>query len=180
MERSARRGPPERNAAADRFRRAPFTLAAYTIEADRAATIADQDLHVHRHRRLGRLMGRLARSVTLYLNAQIDPGHRRCNCSTVGPAAWGRTIIIVRLPHTRSVIDGLRPDVPVIHFATGNPALLPLLGEAFGKKKRPAVVGVDWRIRLDDAWRMIGPERPFKAISIRPCYWPRRMKFAIA
>ena len=57
------------------------------------------------------------------------------------------------------MIEGLRSGVPVIHFATGNPALLPLLGEAFGKRKRPAVVGVDWRIRLDDAWRMIGPER---------------------
>ena len=34
------------------------------------------------------------------------------------------------------MIEALRPGVPVIHFATGNPALLPLLGEAFGKKKR--------------------------------------------
>ena len=38
----------------------------------------------------------------------------------------------------------LPSGVPVIHFATGNPSLLPLLGEAFGKKKRPAVIGVDW------------------------------------
>ena len=47
----------------------------------------------------------------------------------------------------------------MIHFATGNPALLPLMSEAFGKKKRDAVVGVDWRIRLDDAWRAIGYEK---------------------
>ena len=56
------------------------------------------------------------------------------------------------------MIDGLPTDVPVIHFATGNPALLALLGEAFGKKKRAAIVGVDWRIRLDDAWQAIGPQ----------------------
>ena len=60
------------------------------------------------------------------------------------------------LPHSRSIIEALPAAVPVIHFATGNPALLPLLGEAFGTKKRDAVVGVDWRIRLDDAWRLVG------------------------
>jgi len=47
----------------------------------------------------------------------------------------------------------------VIHFGTGNPALLPLLGEAFGTPRRPAVVGVDWRIRLDDAWHTIGYDK---------------------
>jgi uroporphyrinogen-III decarboxylase len=58
------------------------------------------------------------------------------------------------LPYTRWVIEALRPGVPVIHFATGNPALLPLLSEAGG-----AVIGVDWRVRLDDAWRAIGYDR---------------------
>jgi uroporphyrinogen decarboxylase len=39
----------------------------------------------------------------------------------------------------------------VIHFTTGNPALIPLVAEAGG-----SVIGVDWRVRLDDAWQMIG------------------------
>ena len=100
------------------------------------------------------LMGRLARAVTLYLNAQIDAGAQVVQLfdswvGCLGVDDYRRYV----LPHTRSVIEPLRPDVPVIHFATGNPALLPLLGEAFGKKKRDAIVGVDWRIRLDDAWR---------------------------
>ena len=43
---------------------------------------------------------------------------------------------------------------PVIHFATGNPALLPLLAEAGG-----SVIGIDWRIELGDAWRMVGHDR---------------------
>ena len=42
----------------------------------------------------------------------------------------------------------------MIHFATGNPALLPLLSEAGGD-----VIGVDWRVRLDDAWRAIGYDK---------------------
>jgi uroporphyrinogen decarboxylase len=36
---------------------------------------------------------------------------------------------------------------------------LPLLAEAFGKRKDSAIVGVDWRIRLDDAWRVIGHDK---------------------
>jgi uroporphyrinogen decarboxylase len=58
------------------------------------------------------------------------------------------------LPHTRQVIEAIEPGVPVIHFATGNPALLPAMREAGGD-----VIGVDWRISLDDAWRLIGPDR---------------------
>ena len=58
------------------------------------------------------------------------------------------------LPHTKAVIDGLPPGVPVINFATGNPALVPLQAEAGG-----SVIGVDWRVRLDDAWRAIGHDR---------------------
>jgi uroporphyrinogen-III decarboxylase len=54
----------------------------------------------------------------------------------------------------RTVFEGLTPGVPVIHFATGNPALLPLQADAGG-----SVVGVDWRIELDEAWRLIGKDR---------------------
>src|SRR6185503_9684488 len=55
------------------------------------------------------------------------------------------------LPHTKAVIESITPGVPVINFATGNPALLPLLSEAGG-----AVIGIDWRIPLAEAWRTVG------------------------
>ena len=42
----------------------------------------------------------------------------------------------------------------MIHFGTGNPALVPLMAEAGGD-----VIGVDWRIELDDAWRQVGHDR---------------------
>ena len=44
--------------------------------------------------------------------------------------------------------------MPLINFATGNPTLLPLVAEAGG-----SVIGVDWRVRLDDAWRTVGYDR---------------------
>jgi uroporphyrinogen-III decarboxylase len=55
------------------------------------------------------------------------------------------------LPYQRQILAGITPGVPVINFATGNPALLPLLAEAGN-----AIVGIDWRIRLDEAWRVVG------------------------
>ncbi len=143
------------------FAGAPFTLAAYAIEggSSRDYRLAKTMMYTDTGA-WDALMGRLARSVTLYLNAQIDAGAGVVQLfdswvGCLGPDDYRRYV----LPYTRSVIESLRPGVPVIHFATGNPALLPLLGEAFGKKPRDAVVGVDWRIRLDDAWRAIGPDK---------------------
>jgi uroporphyrinogen decarboxylase len=143
------------------FAGAPFTLAAYTIEGGSSRDYrAVKTLMYNDTGGWDALMGRLARAATLYLNAQIDAGVQLVQLfdswvGCLGVDDYRRYV----LPHTRSVIEGLRPDVPVIHFATGNPALLPLLTEAFGRRKREAIVGVDWRIRLDDAWRMIGHER---------------------
>jgi uroporphyrinogen decarboxylase len=68
----------------------------------------------------------------------------------LGPDDYRRYV----LPHSRAVIAAIKPGVPVIHFGTGNPALLPLLREAGGD-----VIGADWRVRLDDAWNTIGHDR---------------------
>jgi uroporphyrinogen decarboxylase len=44
------------------------------------------------------------------------------------------------------------PDVPRIHFGVGTGELLGLMGEAGAD-----VVGVDWRIPLDEAAKRVGP-----------------------
>jgi len=138
------------------FAGAPFTLASYAIEGG-----ASRD---YRHTKtlmicdpgaFNALMGRLARTITRYLNAQIEAGAQAVQLfdswvGCLGPDDYRRYV----LPHTRAIIRGVTPGVPVIHFATGNPALLPLLSEAGG-----AVIGIDWRIRLDDAWRAVGYDR---------------------
>ena len=68
----------------------------------------------------------------------------------LGPADYARYV----LPHSRTALDAAARRAPVIHFATGNPALLPLLAEAGG-----TVIGIDWRIDLLEAWRLVGPDR---------------------
>jgi uroporphyrinogen decarboxylase len=138
------------------FAGAPFTLASYTIEGGASRSYLHTKTLMYRDPGAwDELMSRLARSVTRYLNAQVAAGAQAVQLfdswvGCLGPDDYRRYV----LPYTRSIIEGITPGVPVINFATGNPALLPLLAEAGGH-----VIGVDWRIRLDDAWRAVGEGR---------------------
>ena len=57
------------------------------------------------------------------------------------------------MPYSRLMIDGLKKEgVPVIHFGTGTSGFLELMRDAGGD-----VIGMDWRINLDEAWKRLGP-----------------------
>ena len=59
------------------------------------------------------------------------------------------------LDHSRRLLSRLsEAGVPTIHFATGNPALLPSLARAGGD-----AIGIDWRVPLDQGWSSIGHDR---------------------
>jgi uroporphyrinogen decarboxylase len=138
------------------FAGAPFTLASYAIEGGASRTYLHTKTLMLRDRGAWHeLMQRLARSVIVYLNAQIAAGAQAVQLfdSWVGCLGVDDYRQFV-LPYVTEVIRDITPGVPVINFATGNPQLLPLLAEAGA-----AVVGADWRIRLDDAWQMIGHDR---------------------
>ncbi|MFM8282347.1 MAG: uroporphyrinogen decarboxylase [Planctomycetaceae bacterium] len=138
------------------FAGAPFTLAGYCIEGGTSRSWERTRAFMLRHESAWHeLMGRLARTVSRYLVAQIDAGAQAVQVfdswvGCLGPADYRRYV----LPHARVAIEAAACRAPVIHFATGNPALLPLLAEAGG-----AVIGVDWRIDLLDAWTMVGYDR---------------------
>jgi uroporphyrinogen decarboxylase len=138
------------------FAGAPFTLASYAIEGGGSRNYAHAKSLMYRDAGAwNAILARLARGVTRYLNAQIAAGAQAVQLfdSWVGclsPSDYARFV----LPHTKAVIDNISPRVPVIHFAAGNPALLPLVVEAGGD-----VIGVDWRIGLDDAWQIVGHDR---------------------
>jgi uroporphyrinogen decarboxylase len=138
------------------FAGAPFTLAGYAIEGGTSRTW----LHTKRFMLTDpdawhELMGRLARTVGRYLQAQFDAGANAVQVfdSWVGclsPSQYREYV----LPHSRTVLESVIGRGPVIHFAAGNPALLPLAAEAGG-----TVMGIDWRIELDEAWRQVGFHR---------------------
>jgi uroporphyrinogen decarboxylase len=138
------------------FAGAPFTLASYAIEGGSSRNYTrTKSLLIGDRGAWDAIMGRLARGVTRYLNAQIAAGAQAVQLfdswvGCLGPDDYRRGV----LPYTKAVIEGLTPGVPVIHFTTGNPALLPLVAEAGGD-----AIGIDWRIDLDRAWQSVGYER---------------------
>jgi uroporphyrinogen decarboxylase len=138
------------------FSGAPFTLAAYAVEGGSSRDYRlTKTLMYSDPGAWDALLGRLVRAVVRYLIAQIRAGVQAVQlfdswAGCLGEDDYRR----YALPYTRQVIEQLPPGVPVIHFATGNPALLPALRAAGGD-----VIGVDWRVRLDEAWQRIGYDR---------------------
>ena len=135
------------------FSGAPFTLASYLIEGGGSKN------YVHTKRLMyddagawHTMMSLISRALAKYLNAQIEAGAQAVQLfdSWVGclsPDDYREYV----LPHTREVIRNVTPGVPVLHFGTGTAALLELMREAGGD-----VIGLDWRVRLDDGWRRVG------------------------
>jgi uroporphyrinogen decarboxylase len=132
---------------------APFTLASYICEGGGSKN------YIHTKRLMytdpgawHALMSLIARALPRYLNAQIEAGAQAVQLfdSWVGALSPDDYREYV-LPHTREVIRNVTPGVPVIHFGTGTAALLELMKEAGGD-----VIGLDWRVRLDEAWARLG------------------------
>lgn len=138
------------------FAGAPFTLASYAIEGSGSRNYIHTKSLMYRDRGAwDELLGRLARSVARYLNAQIAAGAHAVQIFDSWVGCLGvddyRSYV---LPHVRTLIQSITPGVPVIHFGAGNPALLPSIAEAGGD-----VLGIDWRVPLDAAWQTVGYDR---------------------
>ena len=136
------------------FAGAPFTLASYLIEGGGSRHyLQTKTLMYHQPQAWHLLLDKLAQMSTAFLRAQIKAGAQAVQVfdswvGCLGPEDY-RTYV---LPHTRRVIEGLRDTgAPVIHFGTGTATLLDAMRVAGGD-----VIGVDWRITLDAAWRQIG------------------------
>ena len=135
------------------FAGAPFTLASYIVEGGASKNYVNtKSLMYNDSGAWHAMMSLISRGLVKYLNAQIEAGAQAVQLfdSWVGALSPDDYRDYV-LPHTRNVIGGVNQGTPVIHFGTGTSALLELLREAGGD-----VVGLDWRVRLDEAWQRIG------------------------
>jgi uroporphyrinogen decarboxylase len=139
------------------FGGAPFTLACYAIEggSSRNYTIA-KGMMYESPGVWHELMEKVSESICSYLIAQAGAGAQVLQLfdSWVGalsPTDYDTFVF----PHSRSVIDKVKAscDLPVIHFGTGTSGMLPLLKAAGGD-----VIGVDWRIDLGQACKILGDE----------------------
>jgi uroporphyrinogen decarboxylase len=100
------------------------------------------------------LLGRLADLAISFLQIQVAAGASAIQLfdswvGAVAPEDYRQAI----LPHTSRIFAALAPaGVPRIHFGVGTGELLGLMGEAGAD-----VVGVDWRVPLDEAARRADP-----------------------
>ncbi len=138
------------------FAGAPFTLASYMIEGGASRNYAfTKQLMYSDPGAWDQLMQHLTSSILIYLNGQVEAGAQCLQLfdSWAGCLGFEDYKNFV-LPYVKQIISGLPAHVPLINFATGNPSLLPLLADT-----RAAVIGIDWRTRLDDAWQTVGYDR---------------------
>ncbi|MGI5862819.1 MAG: uroporphyrinogen decarboxylase [Myxococcales bacterium] len=135
---------------------APFTLAAYMIEGGSSKSfLMTKRFMFEQPQAARRLFRLLADTLTEYLKAQI-----RAGASVVQVFdSWGGELSPVdydewSAPYLRQVIEGAKAEgAPVILFGTSMSALLERMAGIIG----PDVIGVDWRIEIDEARRRLGP-----------------------
>ncbi len=138
------------------FAGAPFSLASYLIEGGSTKNYAlTKQLMFGDAGAWDELMSRLTSSIVVYLKGQIEAGAQCVQLFDSWAGCLGvndyRTYV---LPYVSQIIVQISPLAPVINFATGNPALLPELAMTSAQ-----AIGVDWRIPLDRAWKMVGHDR---------------------
>ncbi len=136
------------------FAGAPFTLASYLVEGGPSRDHAKTKTLMHDRPDLWHaLLGRLAAISREYLRVQIEAGAAAVQLFD----SWAGTLSLADyeefvLPHSRAVLEPLAGLVPRIHFGVGTGELLAAMRTAGAD-----VVGVDWRLPLNEAARRLGP-----------------------
>jgi uroporphyrinogen decarboxylase len=136
------------------FAGAPFTLASYLVEGGPSRDHARTKAFMHDQPELWHaLLDRLAVIARQFLRVQIAAGASAIQLfdSWAGSLSRADYTEFV-LPHSRAVLEPLAGSVPRIHFGVGTGELLAAMRGAGAD-----VVGVDWRVPLDEAARRLGP-----------------------
>lgn len=133
---------------------APFTVASYMIEGGSSREFLKTKTMMYSAPNVWHaLMEKLSSLLAEYLVAQIRAGAQAVQVfdSWVGALSPQDYETFV-LPYSQKVLSAARAeDVPVIHFGTNTATLLPLMKRAGGD-----VIGLDWRIPLDEGWAVVG------------------------
>jgi len=137
------------------FAGGPFTLASYLVEGGPSKNHERTRALMYGNPRLwNALLERLADITITFLQLQVAAGVSAVQLfdswvGAVSPDDYRRAV----LPHSKRIFAALAESgVPRIHFGVGTGELLGLMGEAGAD-----VVGVDWRVPLDEAVRRVEP-----------------------
>jgi uroporphyrinogen decarboxylase len=135
------------------FAGAPFTLASYLIEGGPSKSFRHTKTLMYREPQTWReLMDYLVRNLVKYIYGQVEAGVQAVQifdswAGCLSPSDYREFV----LPWAGQLFHALPRDVPIIHFATGAGAFLEDLRDAGG-----AVIGLDFRVELDQAWERLG------------------------
>jgi uroporphyrinogen decarboxylase len=142
------------------FAGGPFTLACYLIDGGPSKSFDKTKSLMYGDPQLwNALLGKLADITISFLQVQAAAGVSAVQlfdswAGLMSPDDYRQAV----LPHSKRIFDALAASgVPRIHFGVGTGEMLGLLGEAGAE-----VVGVDWRVPLDDA---VGRVEPGKALQ---------------
>jgi uroporphyrinogen decarboxylase len=155
------------------FAGGPFTLACYLIDGGPSKNFDRTRALMYGNPGLWRdLLGKLADITISFLKVQAEAGASAIQlfdswAGTLSPQDYRRSV----QPFSQRIFSELTSaGVPRIHFGVGTGELLGLLGEAGAD-----VVGVDWRVPLDDAVHRVAPGKALQgnldpAVLLAP--WP--------
>jgi len=132
----------------------PFTVAGYLVEGKPTREFVKVKAMMYREPAVWHaLMDKLADGFAKYVAGKVRAGADVIQLfdSWVGalsPADYAEFV----QPYSARILASL--DVPTIHFGTGTATLLGAMREAGGD-----VIGLDWRIPLDEGWERVGFDR---------------------
>lgn len=145
---------------------APFTLCSYLIMGHRSRDLAELKTFMWSEAEAwNRLADFWATHMAEFAIAQHEAGAGAVQvfdswAGALGPQDYDEFV----LPHMRTMFERLeRANVPTINFYNGNPALLSLVARGGGD-----AVSVDWRMPIDEAWKIIGEDRAIQG-NLDPC-----------
>src|SRR6185369_357183 len=139
------------------FAGAPFTIASYLVEGGKSSDYRrTKQIMWSEPEAWSLLMTKISEVVRRYLRAQVEAGAQAIQLfdSWIGALSPDDYQTHVA-PHVKHILKDIESmGVPVIHFGTNTATLLEQQRDAGG-----TVIGIDWRIRLGDAWKRIGYDR---------------------
>ena len=135
------------------FAGGPFTLASYLVEGGPSKNQERTKALMYGQPKLWHaLLSKLTGITISFLRVQVAAGASAVQlfdswAGTLSPDDYRAAVF----PHSKRVFDALaETGVPRIHFGVGTGELLGLMGDAGAD-----VVGVDWRVSLDEAARRV-------------------------